>query len=271
MMLNNALRFAVVGNPVTHSLSPIIHQLFAESLGLGLSYEKIQSTMPGFTQQVSNFFKQGGRGLNITSPVKEHAFLIAQHPTKRCLKAGAANTLWWDENELYADNTDGVGLLRDLIHYIDLKNKRILILGAGGAVRGILAPLIDAQPALLAISNRTLEKASRLCYEFSVPVCTDLSQTSLPFDLIINATTPEFSSILPSSILTTNTICYDLSYSQTSFLSWAKKQGCYAVDGLGMLVEQAAEAFLIWHGIMPDVRPVLTQLRSKPAFVTNLL
>lgn len=246
--------FAVMGNPINHSLSPQIHTLFAKQTGITLSYQPIEIDLNHFEQQVTDFFNSGGAGLNITLPGKERAFAMSDVATIRCLKAKAANTLWHDGTKLYADNTDGIGLLRDLARYISLTNKNILLLGAGGAARGILAPLLAEKPASLTIANRTIAKATTLSQEFPDTLSTSLHELEGSFDLIINATSSK-NLALPTSIITPNTRCVDLSYQQqglTPFVAWAKEQGCVAVDGLGMLIEQAAEAFYIWHKIMPD-------------------
>ena len=264
--MNN--RFAVMGNPIEHSLSPIIHQWFARETGCALTYQKILIQLPYFEQQVEDFFNQGGIGLNITAPFKQRAFAMANHRTRRCAMAKAANTLWCNADGVQADNTDGAGLLRDLTKYVKVRDKRVLILGAGGGARGILAPLLAAMPALVTIANRSAEKAEALCMDFSLPTSCSMTTLRGDFDLIINATSASLTGkplSLPSTILTPSTICYDLAYqnkSPTPFILWAQSHGCIAIDGLGMLVEQAAEAFSIWHGVTPDVMPVLAYLRS---------
>ena len=261
-------RYAVMGNPVEHSLSPIIHALFGTQTGRILSYEKILIDLLNFEQQVKDFFDQGGKGLNITLPCKQRAFALADQVTTRCATARAANTLWQNANGLQADNTDGIGLLCDLTHYIDLTDKQILVLGAGGAARGILAPLLASNPAQLTMVNRTMDKARALCADFVPTTCCSLAELNGPFDLIINATSASITGqniMLPSSIIKPTTVCYDLAYQRTRptpFVIWGRSQGCVAVDGLGMLVEQAAEAFAIWHGVKPEVKPVLDYLRE---------
>jgi len=267
-------RFAVMGNPIAHSLSPIIHRLFAEQTGCVLTYEKLHIDLPDFERQVELFFQTGGRGLNITQPFKQRAFSLSQDKTARCIIAGAANTLWRNEaGRLQADNTDGVGLLRDLTRYIDLAGSRMLLLGAGGAARGILVPLLGARPESLTIANRTHETARTLCesldsagplYPEDQPILTACEMADLhgPYDLILNATSANLTALPPTLILPT-TVCYDLRYQQqsnTPFVTWARAQGGVGIDGLGMLVEQAAEAFNIWHGVMPDVDSVRRHL-----------
>ena len=261
-------RYAVMGHPVAHSLSPVIHQWFAEQVGCQFSYEKIQIDLSRFEEQVVDFFHQGGMGLNITLPCKERAFAMSAEASMRAKEAQAANTLWMASGSLYADNTDGVGLLRDIRRYVSLAGKRILLLGAGGAARGILGPLLMEHPATLLLCNRTIVRAKALQRLFpSITICTlaELSQRAPTnsFDVVINATAAQFSdplTVLPSVIMATRPFCYDLSYrleEATAFVAWARSVDCTAVDGLGMLVEQAAESFYIWHGIMPDTMAVL--------------
>ncbi len=260
-------QYAVMGNPINHSLSPDIHQLFATQLGLSIKYVKILIDLPRFEQQVIEFFNQGGKGLNITLPCKQRAFAMGEQITARCLKAGAANTLWMHSGQLHVDNTDGVGLLRDLQRHVDVKGKAILILGAGGAARGILHPLFEAQPERVTVANRTLEKAQALQQDFPHIHCQTLENVGKnDYDVIINATSASLggaSLVLPESLMTTNPFCYDLAYNRTGktpFVHWASAHGCVAMDGLGMLIEQAAEAFFIWHGMLPDTVPVLNKL-----------
>lgn len=265
--------YAVMGYPIHHSLSPTIHRLFAEQTQLTLTYEKIQIDLANFEQQVLSFFTQGGRGLNITLPCKQRAYALADNASLRCQKAGAANMLWRDNLGLRADNTDGVGLLRDINNYIDIAGMRILLLGAGGAARGIIDSLLKANPMQLVIANRTPEKAYGLSREYLSTTSCEMSDLSGIFDLVINATSVSLSDerlTLPSTIFTTSTFFYDLGYcilTDTPLVTWARQQGCMAVDGLGMLVEQAAEAFFIWHGIMPKTASVLHDLRKKPPVV----
>ncbi|KTD31548.1 MULTISPECIES: shikimate dehydrogenase [Legionella] len=261
-------RFAVMGNPISHSLSPLIHQRFAEQTGIELSYEKLLVPEAFFEAQVLDFFTQGGKGLNITLPFKQRAFAMARVHTPRALQAKAVNTLWISEDQLHADNTDGIGLIRDLGHYLNLAEKQVLLLGAGGAARGIIGPLLDAGIGKLIIANRTEEKAHLLRADFAQILCSPLSELKNDFDLIINATSAslmEEDMGIPYSLLKPTTLCYDLAYNRqhpTAFVKWAKEQGVVGVDGLGMLVEQAAEAFFIWNGIMPDVPAVLRELRQ---------
>ncbi|MBI2786820.1 MAG: shikimate dehydrogenase [Legionella longbeachae] len=261
-------RFAVIGNPITHSLSPVIHHYFAKQMDVQLIYEKIKADEQSFEWQVSDFFAQNGKGLNITLPFKQNAFSMAAQSTFRCKQAGAANTLWMEGNQLHADNTDGIGFIRDLNRYIRVQDKRILILGAGGATRGLIYPILENNPAALIVANRTLAKAEELQIAFPQIKCIGLHEITGTFDVVINATSASFSGevvTVPRECMSTKPFCYDLSYSQdgsTHFVQYARDSGCEAVDGLGMLVEQAAEAFFIWHGLMPETKEVLRFLRS---------
>ncbi|WP_058534436.1 shikimate dehydrogenase [Legionella saoudiensis] len=259
--------FAVMGNPIDHSLSPIIHQYFAKQAGIQLTYAKIKAEEQSFEQQLTDFFHQQGVGVNVTLPFKQRAFAMAQQTTERCKQAGAANTLWMDANQLCADNTDGVGLIRDLHHHIDLPGKRVAILGAGGAVRGIIHPLLQNKLAELVIVNRTLAKGMELQQLFPEIQVLSINELAGAFDLIINATSASLAGELPSlphECFANKPFFYDLSYKKqedTVFVHYAKEMGCRAVDGLGMLVEQAAEAFFIWHGFKPETKTVLELLR----------
>lgn len=255
------MRFAVVGNPIDHSLSPVIHHYFAAQTQINLTYEKIKAEVSSFEGQVSNFFAQEGKGLNITSPFKQTAYRMAQEHSARCERAGAANTLWMKENQLQADNTDGIGLIRDLSRHISLAGKRVLILGAGGAAHGIIHPLLEKNLADLVIANRTLVTLQEI-------KCVSLHAIVGVFDLVINATsinTIEDFAAVPPSCFSQQPFCYDLSYKHqktTPFVQYVNGLDCPAIDGLGMLVEQAAESFFIWHGIMPKTQGILDALRS---------
>lgn len=262
------LYFAVIGNPIDHSLSPLIHSYFAQQTQLSVSYEKIKGEDRNFKQQVLNFFQHGGFGLNVTLPFKQQAFTLANETSVRCQKAGAANTLWMQKKKLYADNTDGIGLIRDLTHHMDLSEQSILVLGAGGATRGIIDPLMEMKPACLTVANRTLDKALSLLQAFPLIKVMKLTELHGCFDLIINATSSSLSGeaiLLPEDIMAQKPFCYDLAYDQhkeTTFVKYARRHSCPALDGLGMLVEQAAEAFYLWNGVRPLTYPVLQQLRT---------
>ena len=269
--------YAVVGNPISHSKSPRIHSLFASETGEPVEYTAIQAPLDDFAGTVRQFFERGGKGLNVTVPFKEDAWKLADRRTERAENAGAANTLYLDdEGRLTADNTDGCGIVRDLVvnHGVVLGQARILVLGAGGAVRGVLGPILAEHPAAITIANRTVAKADALVKLFK-PVAgeTALSacgfeQPREPFDVIINGTSASLQGDLPPlspEVLGEQTVVYDMMYSlqTTTFNQWALEQGAQNVhDGLGMLVEQAAESFRIWRGISPATRPVIEELRN---------
>jgi shikimate dehydrogenase len=259
------MRFAVVGNPIDHSLSPLIHQYFATQTQIHLTYEKMKVQASSFEEQVSNFFIQGGKGLNITSPFKQNAYRMAATHSSRCQRAGSANTLWMKGGLLQADNTDGVGLIRDISRYIDLTEKRVLILGAGGAARGIIYPLLENKVADLVVANRTLVEIPQI-------QCVRIQEISGVFDLIINATsirTIEEFAALPTPCFSEQPFCYDLSYKEekiTPFVQYANRLDCPAMDGLGMLVEQAAESFFIWHGIKPETQGYFSSKKISNCF-----
>lgn len=267
-------KFAVMGNPVAHSLSPLIHQHFAKQTGKVLNYEKILVKEQDFEKEVASFFARGGRGLNITLPFKERAFLLAATATARCQQAKAANTLWLSEGKLQADNTDGIGLINDLAHHLKLKGKQVLILGAGGAARGIINPLLLAKTKLT-LSSRSKEKAQAFLIDFNGLGYCPLSELNKSYDLIINATSTSLSGQsldLPACLIGPNTLCYDLAYKlreKTSFTLWAESLGAKGLDGLGMLIEQAAEAFYCWYGLRPDTSTLLAELRHKPSIFSS--
>lgn len=269
--------YAVVGNPISHSKSPRIHSLFARETGEPVEYTAIQAPLDDFAGTVKQFFERGGKGLNVTVPFKEEAWKLADRRTERAENAGAANTLFLDDDGvLTADNTDGCGIVRDLVSNqgVPLKGARILVLGAGGAVRGVLGPILAEHPASITIANRTVAKAEALV-ELFTPVAgeTRLSacgfeQPNEPFDVIINGTSASLQGDLPplsSKVIAQGTVIYDMMYSlqTTTFNQWALEQGAQIVhDGLGMLVEQAAESFRIWRGISPATRTVIEELRN---------
>ncbi len=274
--MNNDL-YAVIGHPISHSKSPRIHSLFAQQTGEALEYTAIQAPLDGFAETVRQFFERGGKGLNVTVPFKEQAWQLARWRSERAEKAGAANTLYCDQDgALMADNTDGFGLVRDLTVNcgVDLADARILILGAGGAVRGVLGPVLAQGPAAVTLANRTVAKAQALVDLFrdeagqTVLEACGFEQPAQPFDVIINGTSASLQGDLPPlapSVIGADTVVYDMMYSQqtTTFNQWALDQGAVRVfDGLGMLVEQAAEAFRVWRGVRPDTAPVMAALRN---------
>lgn len=269
-------RFAVIGKPVSHSLSPVIHASFAKQTGICLHYERMEGDEAGFEQQVAAFFAEGGRGLNITLPFKQRAFAMAAVTTQRCAEACAANTLWMKEGVLHADNTDGVGLIRDLHRHQSLSDQNILLLGAGGAARGIIGPLLAAGINKLFLVNRDERKAQALQQVFASIHPTSLERLQgQVITLIINATAASLTDnplLLPVFLWESRPFCYDLAYCMsepTSFVATALAEGCQACDGLGMLVEQAAEAFYIWHGIRPDAETTLGELLPQASKKRN--
>ncbi|MCC5812791.1 MAG: shikimate dehydrogenase [Ectothiorhodospiraceae bacterium] len=267
-------QYAVFGNPVSHSLSPWIHARFAEQTGQALHYGKQEVPLEGFAQAVRQFFADGGLGLNVTVPFKQQAWALCASRSRRAESAGAVNTLLMRDNGLFGDNTDGAGLVRDLQQNLglELAGRRLLMLGAGGAARGVLLPLLDASPADLTIANRTPDKAVALAREASssgpATACTFAGLAGRRFDLVINATSAGLSGgmpTLPDGLFTAEGAAYDMVYGPrpTRFMEWARKQGVTRVhDGLGMLVEQAAESFLLWRGVRPDTGCLLDELRE---------
>ncbi|MGZ8096954.1 MAG: shikimate dehydrogenase [Methylosarcina sp.] len=271
--------YAVFGYPIKHSKSPRIHQLFAEQTGQALHYGAQEVTSEQFLSAVNAFFAGGGKGLNCTVPLKELAFAFAQHITPRARFSKAVNTLALQpDGSILGDNTDGRGLVTDLVdnHALNLKDRRILILGAGGASRGIIGPLTEQGPTEIVIANRTAEKAIGLAAEFanlgSIKGCGFGDLKRLQFDLILNATSASLSGQLPplpEGLLAEHGSCYDLAYGNepTAFVRWGQEhRAVKSLDGLGMLVEQAAEAFLIWRGVRPETRPVIELLNAERNF-----
>lgn len=268
-------RYAVFGNPVAHSKSPQIHSLFAAQTKQSLRYTAELAELGQFRQAVDRFIRNHGKGLNVTVPFKEDAWSYATNRSQRAQRAGAVNTLKVeDDGSIYGDTTDGVGLVRDLMlnHDIEIKDKRVLIIGAGGAVRGVLEAILEQQPALLLIANRTKDKAVQLASDFAdlgnIKGCglDEIGQAG--FDIIINGTSASLHGDLPplpASVFNNGACSYDMMYAAqaTPFMQWSKDNGATQVfDGLGMLVEQAAESFYIWRGIKPETRPVIEHIRE---------
>ncbi|MDY6982818.1 MAG: shikimate dehydrogenase [Pseudomonadota bacterium] len=268
-------RYAVMGNPVAHSKSPRIHAAFAKQCSQDLEYAALLVEPGTFNERVRAFFDAGGKGLNITVPFKQEAWELADVRSPQAELAGAVNTLLRDEiGRMQGHNTDGIGLVRDIVqnHGGELRDKAILILGAGGATRGIVLPLLHEGPARICIANRTVSKAEELAALFAphgnVSACGGFEELrGQQFDWVLNATAASLQGELPplpDDLLHANSWCYDLMYASepTIFCRWAAAHGaCKALDGLGMLVEQAAEAFWLWRGIRPDTAPVLAELR----------
>ncbi|MEJ2274697.1 MAG: shikimate dehydrogenase [Woeseiaceae bacterium] len=267
-------RYGVMGYPVSHSRSPVIHRLFALQTGENIQYELLQVAPENLDTAVRQFQRTGGKGLNLTVPHKQEVVRQCDQLSERARTAGAVNTIAFRGGEIHGDNTDGIGLLRDLAvnHDFTIEGSNILILGAGGATRGIVGPLLEMQPASLRIANRTIDKAEAIVQQYStsgpVSACRfNMIPVSDDYDLVINATsaavkgeTPPY----PAAAISRNTFCYDLSYGlrPTPFSAWAREQGAdRSVMGWGMLVEQAAESFFIWRGTRPDTAPVLKQMK----------
>jgi len=269
-------KYAVIGNPISHSKSPLIHSEFAKQTEQDLEYTAIevpQDALESSLSQLRDILKL--KGINITVPFKEQAWQLVENQSNRAKRAGAINTLVFnDDGSMYGDNTDGVGLCRDLTdnNSIELRGKRILLLGAGGAARGVIEPLLSYDPLELFVANRTASKAHALADLFS-----DLGHIrgggfediKPPYDVVINATAASLQGEvppLPDNLLADNAACYDMMYSDsdTAFIAWAKQHAAAkTIDGLGMLVEQAAEAFRLWRGVMPDTRSVMALIRSQ--------
>lgn len=266
--------YAVVGHPIAHSKSPRIHAEFARQTGQDLTYEALLAPLDGFTATVDAFRAAGGRGMNVTVPFKQEAWRYATALTERARRAEAVNTLKFDGDAVLGDNTDGAGLVRDITvnHALPLTGKRLLLLGAGGAARGVVLPLLDQNPASLVIANRTAEKAIELARQFADhgPVkgggYPELAGQT--FDAVINATSASLSDALPPlppGVFAADSLAYDMMYGKglTPFLLFAREQGAaHLVDGLGMLVEQAAESFFLWRGLRPETGPVMALLRA---------
>ena len=267
-------QYGVVGHPVGHSLSPFIHGMFARETGQRISYRLYDVPPAEFHERVRAFFAQGGRGLNVTLPHKIAAVDVAHELTPRAAHAAAVNTLAARADGILGDNTDGAGLVRDLCDNLGvaITRRRVLVIGAGGASRGILGPLLGLAPEVLVIANRTPQRAQALAAQFTelgVVRGVGFAELDQPFDLIVNATSASLAGELPPfppTVIGPQTVCYDLAYgrSATAFIEWANLQGCMrALQGWGMLVEQAAESFRLWRGIRPDTAQVLAALKER--------
>ncbi|MDB2705272.1 shikimate dehydrogenase [Pseudomonadota bacterium] len=266
--------YAVIGNPISHSKSPLIHTKFAQQTKQDLDYIAKEIPLEDLASGLKQLQKEGFKGINITVPFKEQAWKVVSNKSDHAQRAGAINTIVFnDDGSLYGDNTDGIGLCRDLVdnHQIELKGKRILLLGAGGAARGVIEPLLKYQPTELFIANRTASKAKELAQlyaEFGTLQGGGFEGLSASYDVIINATAASLKGEvppLPDDILNANASCYDMMYSDTdtAFVSWAKQHAANkTIDGLGMLIEQAAEAFRIWRGIKPETQTIIQLIRQ---------
>ena len=265
--------FAVFGHPVAHSLSPKIHAAFGKQTGIAIDYRAIDVEPGHFTHALNDFVAQGGAGANVTLPFKQAAFSLCDDLTERARRAGAVNTLVRNGDTWHGDNTDGVGLVRDLTdrHALDLRARRTLLLGAGGAARGVLGPLLEADPEYLEIANRNAERAAELAREYStlgtVHGCGFDGIAESTFDLVLNATSASLQDTIPPippSVIAPTTLCYDMAYGKgdTAFTRWCKSAGAGRTEtGWGMLVEQAAESFLLWRGVKPETAPVIAAVK----------
>lgn len=269
-------KYAVIGNPIGHSKSPIIHQAFAKQTGEDISYEAILAPLDGFETTVQSLIAQGYKGANVTVPFKLDALQFVNRPSGRAHDAGAVNTLSFLGNEIRGDNTDGVGLVCDIQQNLGVKvtGKRVLLLGAGGAAQGVLHPLLNELPVQLVVANRTLDKAQAIikkilsvehrAFTLTAHAFDDLANAQ--FDIVINATSTGLTDTalpIPSSIFAKGCLAYDMMYGrETPFMQQAREAGAQVADGLGMLVEQAAEAFYIWRSVRPLTLPVIQQLRD---------
>jgi shikimate dehydrogenase len=271
-------KYAVLGNPIAHSKSPVIHEAFAKQTQQSLSYERILVPLDAFAATVQDLIAKGYKGVNVTVPFKFEAYTLAHEQSVRALSAGAANTLIFDGQKIAADNTDGAGLVRDIEQNLEvpLSGKRVLLLGAGGAAEGVLQPMLAANPALLVIANRTLDKALAMASKaaastissssITVTGCTFKDLQGQQFDVVINATSAGLTdTALPISdtVFADGCLAYDMMYGrETPFMAQARANGARVADGLGMLVEQAAEAFYLWRGVRPQTRPVIEMMRA---------
>jgi shikimate dehydrogenase len=272
-------RYAVVGNPVAHSKSPLIHQAFAQQCAQNIRYERILAPLDGFKSSIADLIMQGYKGVNITVPFKLEAFALVTTISERARAAGAVNTMIFNAGEIYGDNTDGAGLVRDIEHNLHtaIAGKRILLIGAGGAAEGVLQPLLAAAPSLLVITNRSVDKAHSMAKKaataslqaLDVRACGFDALGDLAFDIVINATSTGLSDSqlpLPATIFGSECLAYDMMYGrETPFMAFARSHGARVCDGLGMLLEQAAEAFYLWRGVRPQTQAVMQALRQLSA------
>lgn len=273
--MSGPARYGVFGNPIAHSKSPAIHAAFAAQTGQDIVYERMLAPLDGFAAAARAFAAAGGRGANVTVPFKLEACKLATALTMRAQAAGAVNTLSFIDNEIHGDNTDGEGLVADILRNagVAIAGKRVLLLGAGGAARGVVLPLLEQRPAELLIANRTRATADALVLQFAplagaggLRAC-EFGEPDAPFDIVVNATSASLSGALPPlapAVFGSHTLALDMMYGAqpTVFMQFAAGHGARVRDGLGMLVEQAAEAFLVWRGVRPDTAAVLAALRA---------
>jgi len=269
--------YVVIGNPIAHSKSPDIHARFAAETAQNVHYARLLAPLNGFTAAVQEFIRQGGKGANVTVPFKLEAYALATTLTPRAQAAGAVNTLKFDRAQILGDNTDGIGLVTDIVRNagVGLAGKRVLLLGAGGAARGALLPLLQAKPAQLILANRTLAKAQELAQQFAQKfpgedkiIASGFADVQGQYDLVINATSASLQADVPpiaNSVFGPGTLAYDMMYGKqaTVFMQFASAHGAAVRDGLGMLVEQAAESFFVWRGVRPQTAAVYAALRAQ--------
>jgi shikimate dehydrogenase len=278
--LDTSTRYAVIGNPIAHSKSPRIHAMFAERLGQTIRYEKRLAPLDDFAGELQRFHDEGGIGANVTVPFKQQAFALAREASLRAQQAGAANFLLWRDDHWYCDNTDGAGLVRDIEVNVQqsLAGTSVLLIGAGGAARGVLGPVLLRGPSRVVVVNRTASRAVELVapylqnYAVQAQTIEALTASSARFDIVINATSSSLSDALPlpmnTEIFAAHSLAYDMMYGKepTAFMTWALGHGAArASDGLGMLVEQAAESYVQWRGSLPHAAPIIALLRAELA------
>jgi len=264
-------RYAVFGNPIAHSKSPEIHARFAAQTGQDMQYERLLAPLDGFAASVHEFMRLGGKGANVTVPFKLEAYALATGLSERARAAGAVNTLSFNDGAIFGDNTDGIGLVTDIVANAGLAiaGRRVLLVGAGGAARGAVLPLLEQGPAQLVVANRTAARAQELAAQFGGRLLASaFDDLHGAFDLVINATSASLAGAVPPlapALFGAHTLAYDMMYGKepTAFMRYAAQQGAAVRDGLGMLVEQAAEAFFIWRGVRPATPPVFEALRAQ--------
>ena len=272
-------KYAVIGNPIAHSKSPLIHAAFAKQTNQDISYEAVLAPLDGFAATIQDLINQGFKGANVTVPFKFEAFALCDNLTERAQAAGAVNTLTFSAKQIYGDNTDGLGLVNDINNNLkhatglnhssaSLKGARILLLGAGGAAQGVLLPILNANPASITIANRTLDKAQKMLNKSSSKATASTFEDlkNQQFDIVINATSTGLSDTalpIPDSIFAKNCLAYEMMYGrETPFMAQARANGAQVADGLGMLVEQAAEAFSLWRHVKPETAAVIAMLQN---------
>jgi len=272
--LSSIDRYAVLGNPIEHSKSPLIHAAFAKQVGHSITYDRILTPLDGFKESVQGLIKQGYHGVNVTVPFKFEAYALCDIKSAQAYTAGAVNTLLFSNGKIYGHNTDGGGLVNDIkqnLHF-NIKGKRVLLLGAGGASQGVFQSLVDESPALIVVANRTRKKAEQMIKKYAYyaqlcVACTFEELSHQQFDLIINATSTGLTNAvlpLPDHLFAKDSLAYDMMYGhETPFMQQARKNGATVADGLGMLIEQAALAFNIWRHVMPNTNRIIERFRDK--------